>query len=65
MTKLGGLLTSDAIDQCFWDKAGHLYAISGKSGKLFVFTLTSKGAQAATGSPYPVSHAEYLAVWSK
>jgi len=65
VTHLTGLLTSDSIDQCFWDKAGHLYAISGKSGKLFVFSVTTKGAQAAPGSPYAVSHAEYLAVQSR
>jgi hypothetical protein len=65
VTHLTGVLTSDSIDQCFWDKTGHLYAISAKSGKLFVFTVTATGAQAAPGSPYAVTHAEYLAVWSK
>lgn len=65
VTHFTGLLTSDSIVQCFWDKAGHLYAISGKTGQLFVFTLTSGGAQAAPGSPYAVSQAEYLAVQSK
>ncbi|HEX3663524.1 MAG TPA: hypothetical protein VHU89_18960 [Acidobacteriaceae bacterium] len=65
VTKLGALLTSDSIDQCFWDKAGHLYAISSKAGRLFVFTVTSNGAHAAPGSPYAVSHAEYLAVQSR
>ena len=64
-THMTGLLTSDSIDQCFWDKTGHLYAISAKSGKLFVFTVTATGAQAAPGSPYAVTHAEYLAVLSK
>ena len=65
LTHLTGLLTSDSIDQCFWDKTGHLYAISGTSGKLFVFTVTASGAHASPGSPYAVSHAEYLAVQSK
>jgi hypothetical protein len=65
VTKMTGLLTSDSIDECFWDNTGHLYAISGKSGKLFVFTVTTNGAHAALGSPYTVNHAEYLAVWSK
>lgn len=58
-----GVLTSDAVDQCFWDHSGHLIAISGKSGKLFVYSVTPKGAREAPGSPYPVSRAEYLAVW--
>ncbi len=65
VTHFTGLLTSDAIDQCFWDKTGHLYAISGKSGKLFVFSVTPGGAHAAPDSPYSVNKAEYLAVWSK
>jgi 6-phosphogluconolactonase (cycloisomerase 2 family) len=65
LTHLKGLLTSDAIDQCFWDKAGHLYAISGKAGKLFVFAVTPDGAHAAPDSPYNVTKPEYLAVWSK
>jgi len=65
ITRLTGLLTSDAIDQCFWDKSGHLYAISGKSGKLFVFAVTPGGAHEAPGSPYGVSHAQYLAVQSR
>lgn len=65
VTHLTGLLARDSIDQCFWDKAGHLYAISGKAGKLFVYTVTKSGVHAAPGSPYAVNHGEYLAVWSK
>lgn len=65
MTHMTGRLTSDSIDQCFWDKTGHLYAISGKAGKLFVFTVTLSGAHAAPGSPYAVNHAEYLAVQNR
>ncbi|HEX3985910.1 MAG TPA: hypothetical protein VHX13_04795 [Acidobacteriaceae bacterium] len=65
LTHLTGLLISDSIDQCFWDKAEHLYAISGKAGKLFVFTVTPSGAHAAPGSPYTVTQAEYLAVQSR
>lgn len=65
ITHFTGLLTSDGIDQCFWDNAGHLYAISGTTGKLFVFTVTASGAHAAPGSPYTVEHAEYLAVLNR
>lgn len=65
VTHFTGLLTSDSIDQCFWDKTGHLYAISSKQGQLFVFSVTSGGVHPAPGSPYAVSHAEYLAVQSK
>ncbi len=65
MTHLTGLLTSDSIDQCFWDKTGHLYAISAKAGKLFVFTVTESGRAGGAGIAVCGEHAEYLAVWSK
>ncbi len=54
-TKYTGLLTKDEIDQMYWDKANHLYAISTKAGKLFVFTVTPTGYVQAPGSPYTVS----------
>ncbi|MFP5276830.1 MAG: hypothetical protein ACLGPM_06925 [Acidobacteriota bacterium] len=63
-TALTGLLTKDAIDQCFWDKQNHLYAISKAAGKLYVFTVSSSGAVAAPGSPYAVSQPGNLAVES-
>lgn len=65
ITRWTGMLTSDSIAQCFWDNTGHLYAISGKTGKLFVFTVTTSGAHAAPGSPYSAPGAEYLAVRSQ
>jgi hypothetical protein len=34
-TKYTGLLTMSSIDQVFWDKANHLYAVSKKAGKLY------------------------------
>lgn len=50
-----GALTTAAIDQVFWDKANHVYAISSAVNKLFVFTLTSTSAVQAPGSPYSIS----------
>jgi hypothetical protein len=35
-----GLLTTDEVDQVFWDNDNHLYAIGQAAGKLFVFTGT-------------------------
>jgi WD40 repeat protein len=60
-----GLLTKDQVDQLFWDNNNHLYAISRGAGKLFVFTLTSAGATQAPGSPYTISHPQYIVVQSK
>lgn len=57
-----GLLTSDSIDQCFWDSSGHLYALSRTAGKLHVFTVTSSGAVEVQGSPYAVAQPQNLAV---
>jgi hypothetical protein len=55
MTHYTGLLTTDSINQMFWDNNNHLYAISFTSNKLYVFTVTPTGHQQAAGSPYAVS----------
>jgi hypothetical protein len=54
ITKFTGLLTSDGIDQLWWDNVHHLYAISRTSQKLYVFTVTAKGATQAPGSPHKI-----------
>ena len=54
ITPYTGLLTNDEIDQCLWDNANHLYAISSKSNLLFVFTVTPTSYRQATGSPYAI-----------
>lgn len=54
VTHYTGLLTTDEIDQFFWDNDNHLYAISSKSGKLFVFTVTPTSVSQAPGSPYTI-----------
>jgi hypothetical protein len=54
ITHYTGLLTTDEICQFFWDNDNHLYAISSKSGKLFVFTATPTSVSQAPGSPYAI-----------
>jgi hypothetical protein len=63
--KFTGLLTNDAIAQLFWDNNNHLYAVSPSKGKLFVWTVTSKGAVKAPGSPYSIANAASLIVLPK
>ncbi|MGH9586410.1 MAG: hypothetical protein ACRD3F_05625 [Acidobacteriaceae bacterium] len=61
-----GLLTTDPINQMFWDNANHLYAITGvfnsKVNHLHVFTITPTGFRETPGSPYTISGPQYLIV---
>lgn len=57
-THYTGLLTSDLIEQTFWDNANHLYAIS-PYGSLHVFTITETGYSEAPGSPYSIPAGGY------
>jgi hypothetical protein len=65
ITHYTGLLTTDAIDQIFWDSDNHLYAISHAHGKLFVFDATTTKVSPAFGSPYSIGQVQNLAVVSK
>ncbi len=65
ITRYTGLLTTDGIDQVFWDNNNHLYAISRPSGKLYVFTVTPTTHSQAAGSPYSISSVENLIVLPK
>jgi hypothetical protein len=56
------LLTTDGIDQIFWDNDHHLYALSQSAGKLYVFTVTPFSFGKAAGSPYAIASPEFLAV---
>jgi hypothetical protein len=56
------LLTTDSIDQVFWDNENHLYAISQSAGKLYVFTVTPVSFGQAPGSPYAITSPEFIAV---
>ena len=55
ITHYTGLVTTEPIDQMFWDNTNHLYAISHTTNKLYVFTITPTGHQQAPGSPYAIS----------
>jgi len=66
ITSYTGLLTTDPINQMFWDDANHLYAITGvfNSGvnRLHVFTVTPFGYREAPGSPYTINGPENIIV---
>jgi 6-phosphogluconolactonase (cycloisomerase 2 family) len=62
VTHYTGLLTADKIDQFFWDKDEHLYAISRTAGKLFVFSISTTSYRQAPGSPYTISLPRNIAV---
>jgi hypothetical protein len=55
ITHYTGLLTTNEIDQFFWDNQNHLYAISKTAGKLYVFTVTPASYVEAPGSPYSIN----------
>jgi hypothetical protein len=55
ITHFTGLLTTDPINQMFWDKANHLYAVSQSGNRLHVFTITPIGVHEAAGSPYTIN----------
>jgi len=65
ITKFTGQLTKTPINQCFWDNANHLYAISVSAGKLFVFTVTTTSFSQAVGSPYPITSPRNIIVQPK
>jgi len=57
ITPYTGLLTNEEIEWCLWDNDNHLYAISSKSSKLFVFTVTPTSHHQAPGSPHLINQA--------
>ncbi len=59
------LLTKTEVDQVFWDNANHLYALSAKAGKLYVFTVTPTSYKQAPGSPYSITSPQNLIVLPK
>lgn len=62
ITHYTALLTSDPVNQMFWDNDNHLYAISTKTGKLRVYTITPTSYEEMRGSPYNVSNPQALTV---
>jgi hypothetical protein len=61
-TRYTGLLVNVEIDQMFWDKQDHLYAISRPAGRLYVFTITSTSVHQAPGSPYAIASPQNVIV---
>jgi WD40 repeat protein len=59
-TAYAPLLTTDNVNQMFWDNDNHLYAINQAGGEMHVFTVTSYSE--ATGSPYTISQPQSIAV---
>lgn len=60
-TTLGSIRsTYGALFPMAWDKDNHLYALNSQSGRLHVWTVTSKGAVEISGSPYTVPFCGYL-----
>lgn len=66
ITRDTGLLTTDPINQMFWDNDNHLYAITGVFGndadKLHVYTVTPTEYREAPGSPYTLDRPQYIIV---
>lgn len=60
-----GRLTTDEINQVFWDNNNHLYAIAPYAGKLFVFTVTPTSVVQAPGSPHNIYLPQSLVVQPK
>jgi len=56
------VLTGDNIAQLAWDSNDHLYALAAEANSLYVYSVGSSGATAASGSPYSVQGAYALTV---
>lgn len=62
ITSYTALLTTEQVDQVFWDNKNHLYALSQSAGKLFVFTVTATSNIEAPQSPYNITSPAALVV---
>ncbi|MGA8673387.1 MAG: hypothetical protein WB679_26160 [Terracidiphilus sp.] len=66
ITHYTGLLTTDPINEMFWDSDNHLYAITGvfnsNLNRLHVFVVTLTGYREAPGSPYTIDRPQYIIV---
>ena len=56
------LLTTENINQMFWDNDNHLYGINQAGNDMHVFTVTQTTYSEAPGSPYTVSQPASIAV---
>lgn len=57
-----GLLTTDPVNQIFWDNSNHLFAISQSTGKLREYTITPTSVQLISGTPRLIENPQYLIV---
>jgi hypothetical protein len=64
-TPYTGIVTVDPVTEMFWDSSNHLYVISQSAGRLHVFTITASSYHEASGSPYPITNPQYVAVYVK
>ena len=61
VTHFTDLLTTDTINQVFWDNNNHLYALS-VNGNLYVFTAAPNTVTQAPGSPYHLANPRNIIV---
>ncbi len=54
ITHYTGVLTNDPIGQLQWDNNSHLFALSGETGKLRVYRITTSSYSLAPGSPMTI-----------
>jgi hypothetical protein len=56
VTRYKTVFTNNQVDNVYWDKSNHLYALGGPEGhgKLWVYTVTSSSITEAPGSPYSI-----------
>jgi hypothetical protein len=54
ITHYSSLLTNDSIIRIHWDNSNHLFAVSGATKKLYVYTVTSTTITKVTGSPFAI-----------
>jgi hypothetical protein len=62
ITHYKNLLTTDPVNQIFWDNSDHLYAISQSTGKLRIYNITPASVQLVKGTPLPIQNPEHLIV---
>jgi hypothetical protein len=67
VTKYKTVLAGVVVDAAYWDKAGHLYVVTGNlnnpgHGKLYVYNVTSSKVSEASGSPYTVPNGYSIVV---
>lgn len=65
ITHYTGLLTTQEVDQLFWDNVNHLYGIGSKANRLFVGTITPTHVSQAPGSPYTITNPINIVVLPK